>query len=90
MKWRAISSEALHFRTWNDETVVYNSLSGDTHLIDSATAQVLLLLRAGPADAEALAEALAPHFQDIQNADLPIQIEQLLASLDALALIERV
>jgi PqqD family protein of HPr-rel-A system len=90
MKWRAISSEALHFRAWNDEVVVYNSLSGDTHLIDSATAQLLQLLRAGPADAATLANALAPHFQDIQSADRTIHIEQLLASLDGLALIERV
>jgi PqqD family protein of HPr-rel-A system len=90
MKWRAISNVALHFRAWDDEIVVYNSLSGDTHLIDSATAQLLHLLQTAPADAATLAKALAPYFEVTQSADLPIRIEQLLTNLDALALIERV
>ncbi|HEY8100299.1 MAG TPA: HPr-rel-A system PqqD family peptide chaperone [Burkholderiaceae bacterium] len=88
MKWRVISNEALHFRSWNDEFVVYNSLSGDTHLLGSATAQILLNLLTAPSDAATLAAALAPFFEVAPTADLPFQIDQLLSELNTLALVE--
>jgi PqqD family protein of HPr-rel-A system len=90
MKWRVIPNEALHFRTWGDEVVVYNSLSGDTHLLGSATAQILLNLQKAPSDVATLADSLAPFFQVAPGADLPLQIDQLLCELNALALIERI
>ncbi|MGZ3252918.1 MAG: HPr-rel-A system PqqD family peptide chaperone [Burkholderiaceae bacterium] len=89
MKWRVISNEALHFRTWDDEVVVYNSQSGDTHLLGSAAAQILLNLQTTPSDSASLAEELAPHFEVAPSADLPLQIDQLLAELNVLGLIER-
>jgi PqqD family protein of HPr-rel-A system len=90
MKWRVISNDALHFRSWDDEVVVYNSLSGDTHLLGSTAAQILLNLQEAPSDAASLAESLAPFFQIAPGADLPLQIGELLADLNALALIERI
>lgn len=88
MKWRLTSNESLHFRAWGDEVVVYNSLSGDTHLLDSATSQMLLHLQAAPSDAATLAELLTPYFQIAPSADLRLHIEQQLSELRALALIE--
>lgn len=90
MMWRVISGHALHFRSWEDELVVYNSLSGDTHLLGSAAAHVLLKLRQAPADAASLAESLAPLLQTDLDEELALEIEQLLADLDSLALIERI
>lgn len=83
-----ISSHALHFRFWNDEFVVYNSLSGDTHLLGSAVAHVLLKLQQAPSDATSLAESLAPVLQTSFDEDLVLEIEHFLADLDRLALIE--
>lgn len=89
MLWRLISDHALHFRSWNDEFVVYNSLSGDTHLLGATAAHALLELRKAPSDAVALAASLAPLMQAEMNNELVFQIDQLLADLDKLALIER-
>lgn len=89
MMWRVISSHALHFRSWEGEFVVYNSFSGDTHLLGSAVAHVLLKLQHAPSDAAILAESLAPLLQTDFDEELVPEIEHLLAHLDSLSLIER-
>jgi len=89
MQWRVISDSALHFRSWNDEFVVYNSLSGDTHLLGAIAAQVLLRLQQTPSDVITLAVSLAPLMQAEMDEEFSLQIEHVLADLDKLALIER-
>ena len=89
MKWRLISDQALHFRLWDDEFVVYNSLSGDTHLLGSTAAQILLKLQQAPSDSTTLAESLAPLLNDERDDEFVVQVEHILADLDTLALIER-
>ncbi|TAN75819.1 MAG: HPr-rel-A system PqqD family peptide chaperone [Gallionella sp.] len=88
MMWRLISDHAFCFRSWNDEFVVYNSLSGDTHLLGLAAAQILLELQQAPSDAITLATSLAPLLQAEIGEEFSLQIEHLLADLDKLALIE--
>jgi len=85
-----MSDLALHFRCWDDEFVVYNNLSGDTHLLGSAAAQILLKLQQAPSDAIALAESLAPQLQAEMEIDKELvdQISRLLADLHTLALAE--
>ena len=90
MKWQIISSEqALYFHSWDNEYVVYNSLSGDTHLLNLTASQVLLKLQQSPADAITLAKLVAPTDQSKSQAELELQIEHLLAELNALNLIEK-
>lgn len=85
-----MSDQALHLRSWDDEFVVYNNLSGDTHLLGSAAAQVLLKLHQAPSDAMALAESLASLLHvEMMDESLAPQIANLLADLNALALIEQ-
>ena len=90
IKWRVISDQALHFRSWGDELIVYNSLSGDTHLLGSAAAQILLRLQQVPSDFISLAESLTSVLQtEMMGEPLEPQLVNLLADLNALALIER-
>lgn len=89
MGWRAISDSALRFRFWDDEFVVFNSLSGDTHLLGSTAAQILLKVQQAPSNATDLTESLAPHLHAEMDDELVFQIEHILADLDTLALIER-
>lgn len=88
MNWRLISNQALQFRFWDDEFVVYNSISGDTHLLGSTAAHILLKLQQAPSNATALTEALAPLHTELDE-ELVFQVEHILAELDTLALIER-
>lgn len=89
MQWRLISGSALYFRCWNDEFVVYNRLSGDTHLLGSTAAQILLKLQQSSLSAAALTESMASLLDTEMNEELVSQIDHILVDLDMLALIER-
>ncbi|MEQ1742529.1 MAG: HPr-rel-A system PqqD family peptide chaperone [Candidatus Nitrotoga sp.] len=90
IKWRVISDQALHFRSWGGELIVYNSLSGDTHLLGSVAAQILLRLQQVPSDFISLVESLTSLLQtEMMGEPLEPQLVNILADLKALALIER-
>jgi PqqD family protein of HPr-rel-A system len=93
--WKVATGQSLGHYGWNEEFVVYNSLSGDTHLLESFVMDVLLLLRdAGPMSTAALYEAMGPLDDadpgtgDCQPdfAELTVVLEQ----LQSLALLDRV
>ena len=89
MMWKVISEQDLHFHSWGNEFVVYNNLSGDTHLLSWAAAQILLKLKESPSNAALLATALASFWQVDPDVELALQIEDILSDLNAIALIER-
>lgn len=72
--WSLAFPETLSFRSWSDEdlSVVYNTLSGDTHLVESPGLEILQLLTESPRSAESLASALSSLFQD-QEPDRLVQ-----------------
>lgn len=80
--WRLTPGQSLAHRGWMDEFVVYNDLSGDTHLLDADAMQLLLCLRDGPVDADALAQLLGAGANEREA------LAVLLAELAALSLIE--
>jgi PqqD family protein of HPr-rel-A system len=85
--WHVVPGQSLAFREWDGEAVLYNDLSGSTHLLDGAAIDVLQALRPAPATAAALAAALAERFE-CDPAELPALIDELLASLAGLDLVE--
>ncbi len=58
MKWQSKSPETLHTRTWGGEVVVYDEVSGNTHLLEQGAARVLAIIAQAPADTAELARAL--------------------------------
>jgi PqqD family protein of HPr-rel-A system len=85
--WRVVPGQLLAFREWDGEAVLYNDLSGNTHLLDGAAIDVLQALRSGPCVAETLAARLAGPFGAGADELLP-EIEDMLAELARLDLIE--
>lgn len=88
MNWRLRAGQRLRMLSDDEEAVVYNDLSGDTHLLSGIAASLLERLRQGPADLPSLAGFLAREWDldaDIAPASLA---EQLLGELAALSLIE--
>lgn len=92
MTWRAlpIVSESLFF--WDDECIVFNHLSGDTHLLSALAGQILLKLQQGPShaanllmDAKDATDAMLPSSTQSEH-----EFDDIFAELSALALIERV
>ena len=69
--------------------MVYNSLSGDSHLLGLIGGQILLKLQQAPLDTKTLVDQLSDDWQFDSEQDAIEQIDALLTDLDALALIER-
>jgi len=86
-KWRAVA--CLHLHCWDDEFVAYHGLSGDTHLLNKLTGNILRVLQRGPADALTLSDSLAAVLDTKADDEFKLQISHDLADLDTLALIER-
>lgn len=85
--WRVVPGQTLAFREWDGEAVLYNDLSGNTHLLDGGAIDVLQALRPGPADAATLAARLAGH-ADADGDDLSAVIEDIVTMLASLDLVE--
>ena len=85
--WRVIPGQSLACREWDGEAVLYNDLSGSTHLLDGAALDLLQALDEGPADAATLAARLAERF-DAGDDDLVSLIDDMLAALARLDLVE--
>lgn len=85
--WRLIPGQLLNYRCWDDEAVLYNDLSGATHLLGSAALCILETLRCGPARNTVLSAALLAEFE-IEPSHLDEELAGLLDSLARLDLIE--
>jgi PqqD family protein of HPr-rel-A system len=82
--WRLSPGQTLSRHGWEGEYLLYNDLSGDTHLVGELAVELLLELQHGPRTEPALAAALAlsadPEQQDF--------LRGLLDELSSLSLIE--
>lgn len=88
--WRLNSCQRLEFRGWEDEFVVYNDLSGDTHLIDGLAMHLLTILRErGPTDELGLIDACDGAFGADGGASAADELATVMDALQALALVER-
>ena len=88
LTWRITPGQALRHREWRGEVVLYNDLSGDTHLLDESALHLLHTLQDGPASERALAESMRLAFEADDGEVDDASVAQLLATLAALALIE--
>lgn len=80
--------QTLRHRGWDDEYVLYNALSGDTHLLNPAAMHLLLQLQRAPAAESALAAALSAAFDFDDGHEPAAETAALLLQLSKLALVE--
>lgn len=83
-------SSPFSWRAWGDEFVVFNRLSGSTHLLTAKAAKVLFLLEQRPGSALDLSNQLAADAGIETDSELLGHVESLLAELDELGLVEPV
>jgi PqqD family protein of HPr-rel-A system len=90
-RWAATRGDRLTWRSWDeDECVVFSDLSGDTHLVNRVTAEVLRHLERAELDLPELARRVATALGTEPGADFETHLAQLLAHLDAIGLVEPV
>jgi PqqD family protein of HPr-rel-A system len=86
-RWRVDEDCTLLWRCWDDEYVVYNTASGDTHLLNRVAAETLLLLEQSPSDAQDLTVQVARKLALQPSEELGQQLEQLLTQFEELGLV---
>lgn len=87
-EWRLNPACRLHWRHWDEDHILFNAASGQTHVVNELGADVLRLLEEKPASAGELLEGLAVHYGLAADAGLAAGVQRLLADLDQLGLIE--
>ena len=78
----------MAWRQWQGELVVYNPLSGSTHVLDVASAEVLHALMARPAGRDALAGRVAALLEVELDGEVRSGTDKILENLDRLGLAE--
>ena len=87
--WGVMAGQRLRSKTWDGaEHLLYNDLSGDTHLLGADALDLLRLLQAADCDEASLTAALtaAGDGDDILASDV---VATILADLVRLSLVER-
>jgi PqqD family protein of HPr-rel-A system len=88
--WRITPGQTLRFRQFDDEIVLYNDLSGDTHLLGGSAMHLLSVLQHGPAARQALHDSLAVALECGRDPDFDADADALLDRLAGFFLIQPV
>jgi len=73
---------------WDNEFIVFNPFSGDTHLFDYFSGEVLKALEDSPSTCSGLVSLISNRFGIDANDELAGRIQELLSRLSDLNLIE--
>jgi PqqD family protein of HPr-rel-A system len=89
--WRAVTFNALAWREWDDEIVLYDDTTGDTHHLDSLGTAVMLALLRHPEGMRvtALAGYINALFERDGVRQTAVELEPVLAELAKLKLATR-
>lgn len=86
--WRLRAGQRLHIVDGEDESVVYNDCSGETHLLSAIAVSLLRRLEQEPADFSSLSAFIAEAWEFESDEALRKTVQDVLDELDALWLIE--
>jgi PqqD family protein of HPr-rel-A system len=86
--WRIWSGGEIAFRYWDGDYVVYNSLTGSTHVLDVVAGEVLEAIRAGRGQGSELCRCVADFLEVPNDAAVADNVRKILAQLDEFGLIE--
>lgn len=85
---RFVATEGIRVLTFDDESVIFNPLSWDAHLLNAAAAVVLEFLDR-PRAVEEIEQLLREALLEEQQADAPAHARQLLQQFEQLGLVQR-
>jgi PqqD family protein of HPr-rel-A system len=85
--WVVPAANTLAWRAWDDEFLVYNTASGQTHHLNLLAGEALRCLEAQPGSARALVSRLADQFEIATDSPLLQMIDRLIQEFDELGLI---
>jgi PqqD family protein of HPr-rel-A system len=87
VRWAVPEGNGLAWRVWDDEFLVYNTASGQTHYLNFLAGEALRSLEAAPAETHELVRRLANEFGIAEDSPPLQMIDRLIHELDELGLI---
>ena len=88
--WRISSPQPLSIRCWDGDYAVYNPLSGNTHILDILSGEVLRTIVAGNSRSGELIRRVAEFLEIPADDQTCKRLDEILQELDELGLIEQV
>lgn len=85
--WQLPAGGELLWQTWDEEVIVFNTASGQTHLLDALSAAALKEIEDHPGSIARLTIRLAERFE-IDTTDLFRRLIEVCARFDELGLLE--
>ena len=89
-QWRLLQNGDFHWRRWDDIFTLYNSGSGQTHVLDPLAALVIQLIGEGSRNTSELLQQMAAQLDVEASQEFREKLQETLFQLDALGLIEAV
>lgn len=87
-RWQLMSGFAPLWHVWEDEVVVLDRFSGDTHFLDAVSAALIQFLTNSPFEQQSLIEQMAVTYVCEADADFVALIQARLQGLAQLGVIE--
>jgi len=88
MPWCATGADSLEWRHWDDESILYDCRSGQTHLLTALASAALQLLAERDLELHDLTDQLAGTWNLPDAEEFAAQIDTLLHQLEDLGLVE--
>lgn len=88
LSWQLVPGFDPLWHIWNDEAVIYDRFSGDTHLIDAASAHLIRILAQAPCDEQGLLREMVQYQGDLPHVEFIALIDTRLKGLARLGVIQ--
>ncbi len=85
--WRLHGCNSQTIKIWAEDTIVFNTLSGHSHVLNTLAGEILLRLLDRPASRETIADELSATLEAPVDDKLQAALDNALAELDALGLV---
>ncbi len=89
VNWQLAEGCRLHWKAWDQEFVVFDEGSGDTHLLDPLAAEVLKALEESPGEVPGLARRVVARLDLARDTDLHERVRELVERFVVAGLVER-
>lgn len=88
IEWHVPNDNQLLFEEWENEAVVYNSKSGETHRLNELASGLLKIIQRRPGSINLFTEHINYLYEVEDQLDLERQLNGLISQFDTLGLIE--
>ena len=88
--WHIRADQEILWRHWEGDYVIFNSLSGETHILEITSGKVLKRIMKGPSTTEDIRLEIGDFLEVRNNSELARAVDKILSGLEDAGLVEAV